>query len=144
MRKGLCLSFAVLMPISAPWAALAQDEVEMPYVPEERCSTILTELVDSDDTRDQELTFATRVCHASRLVDFRDRSENRDVSTENGTTRSLPRANADVSEGASAIDRQIEAAALRSEESWDELAQGDPKAAYDLLRRLIGDQGSGS
>jgi hypothetical protein len=63
---------------------------------------------------------------------------------DNGTTRSLPNAGDPVSGTSPGVDRQVESATLRSEETWDELAQGDPKAAYDLLRRLIGDQGGGS
>jgi hypothetical protein len=127
-----------------PMSALAQDEVDMPYVTEEICSEVLADLVAGDAARDAELSFATNVCYASRLVDFRDRLENRENPPDNGTTRSLPKASDPVSGTSPGVDRQVEDAALRSEETWDKLAQGDPKAAYDLLRRLIGDQGSGS
>lgn len=144
-RNTLWMTCATVLALSLrPVIAHAGDDVELPYVTEEACAEILADLVASDTAREAELNFATSVCYVSRLVDFRDRLENRQTLSNNGTTRSLPKAGADLSDTASSVDRQIDTAAQRSEEIWDDLAQGDPKAAYDLLRRLIGDQGSGS
>jgi hypothetical protein len=127
-----------------PGAALAQDTVEIPYVAQERCAEILDDLWMQDEVPAEELTFVTQVCHASRLVDYRARTLEDQTPVDAGQTRSLPKSGSVEGVDGTELDRQIDIAAKRSEDSWDDLAQGDPKAAYDLLKRLIGDQGGGT
>lgn len=129
-----------LLLSSLPTALSAQELEEVPYVPEAQCAEVLEELVAAEAPNDAELNFATNVCYASRLLDFRLRTQEDIEPSDNGATRSLPKPNDPDVESSTALDRQINTATATSVESWDELAQGDPQAAYDLLKRLIGEQ----
>lgn len=139
--RRVIASFVLL---TVPCGLWAQDAVDIPYVAEDRCAAILDDLWLREEVPADELTFVTQVCHASRLVDYRARTQDNSAFPDAGPTRSLPKSGSVDGDDGTELDRQIEIAAKRSEDSWDVLAQGDPKAAYDLLRRLIGDQGGGN
>lgn len=140
---SLSLPLAALLALCALPVG-AQEGGTVGYAGEEHCAAVLDDLLSRSGDVSAELNFVTLLCHASRLVDFKARTEGPADTGENGTVRSLPDPGSAAVEGASDLDRQIETATARSQESWEDLAQGDPQAAYDLLKRLIGERGTGN
>lgn len=143
-RHRLAAAMAVTLTTSLVGMGNAEDLPTLPYVTESACADLMSTLTSDSSTADTALNFVSNVCYTSRLMDFQARTEGENTQADNGATRSLPRASDPNVGEKSALDRQIEAATEQSEESWEDLAQGDPQAAYDLLRRLLGEEGNGS